>query len=66
MNRILNAKETAAYLRISVVTLYRLANYGQIKCFHVGNIYRFTEQQIQDFINAGGGETQLHNELQES
>lgn len=51
---IYNAQEAAAYLRINVVSLYRLVRDGQIKCFHVGRIYRFSEEQIQDFINSGG------------
>lgn len=52
--RIYNAKEAAAYLRISKVTLYGLVENGQIQCFKVGRIYRFTEQQIQAFIDSGG------------
>lgn len=52
--RIYNAKEAAAYLRISKVTLYGLVENGQIHCFRVGRIYRFTEEQIQAFIDSGG------------
>ena len=55
MNDIIyNAKEAAAYLRISKVTLYGLVENGQIHCFRVGRIYRFTQQQIQAFIDSGG------------
>ena len=53
-NRILNAKETADFLKISVVSLYRLVSLGQIQCFRVGRIYRFSEEQIADFIVHGG------------
>lgn len=53
-NRILNAKETAEFLKISVVSLYRLVSLGQIQCFRVGRIYRFSEEQISDFILSGG------------
>lgn len=52
--KIYNAQEAAAYLRISKVTLYGLVENGQIHCFRVGRIYRFTEQQIQAFIDSGG------------
>jgi excisionase family DNA binding protein len=52
--KIYNAKEAAAYLRISKVTLYGLVENGQIHCFRVGRIYRFTEEQIQAFIDSGG------------
>lgn len=52
--KIYNAKETAAYLRISKVTLYGLVEEGKIHCFRVGRIYRFSEEQIQAFIDCGG------------
>lgn len=52
--KIYNAKEAAAYLRISKVTLYGLVENGQIQCFRVGRIYRFTNEQIQAFIDSGG------------
>lgn len=52
--KIYNAKEAAAYLRISKVTLYGLVENGQIQCFKVGRIYRFTYEQIQAFIDSGG------------
>lgn len=52
--QIYNAKETAEYLKINVITLYKLVQNGQIKCFRCGRIYRFSEEQIQEFINSGG------------
>ena len=54
-NKILNAKETADFLKISVVSLYRLVSLGQIQCFRIGRIYRFSEEQIAEFIECGGG-----------
>ncbi len=57
-NKILNAKEAADYLRINRVTLYDLVRGGQIHCFRIGRIYRFSEEQIQEFIKCGGGHTQ--------
>ena len=53
-NKIYNAKEAAAYLRISRVTLYGLVENGKIHCVRIGRIYRFTDEQIQEFINSGG------------
>lgn len=52
--QIYNVKEAAAYLRISKVTLYGLVDEGKIHCFRIGRIYRFTEEQIQAFIDCGG------------
>lgn len=60
-NKIYNAKEAAAYLRISRVTLYGLVENGQIHCVRIGRIYRFTEEQIAEFIDRGGGETHVTN-----
>lgn len=54
---ILNAKETAEYLKISKVTLYNLVSQGQIRCVRIGRIYRFTEEQIAEFIECGGSQT---------
>ena len=59
--KIFNAKEAAEYLRISKVTLYNLVDRGQIRCIRIGRIYRFSEKQIADFINCGGGETHPKN-----
>lgn len=53
-NKILNAQEAAEYLRINRVTLYDLVSRGQIRCVRIGRIYRFTEDQIQAFIDSGG------------
>lgn len=60
-NKILNAQEAAEYLRISRVTLYDLVARGQIHCFRVGRIYRFSEEQIADFIVRGGSTTTNEN-----
>lgn len=53
-NKILNAAEAAEYLRINRVTLYELVQNGKIRCFRIGRIYRFSEAQIQEFIDGGG------------
>lgn len=53
-NKIYNLYETADLLRVTPSTMYRLVRRGQIQCFRVGNIYRFTEEQIQNFITTGG------------
>lgn len=52
--KIYNAREAAEYMRVSRVTLYRMIEKGQIRCFRIGSIYRFTEEQIREFINSGG------------
>lgn len=52
--KIYNAQEAAEYMRVSRVTLYRMVEKGQIRCFRIGSIYRFSEEMIREFINTGG------------
>lgn len=59
--KIFNAKEAAEYLRISKVTLYNLVDRGQIRCIRIGRIYRFSIEQIEDFIAAGGSSNEKSN-----
>lgn len=52
--KIYNAQEAANYLRINRVTLYHLVQENQIQCTRIGRIYRFSDEQIQAFIDSGG------------
>lgn len=45
--KIMSLKETAAYLRVHPMTLYRLAKQGKIHCFKVGGQWRFTKESIE-------------------
>jgi excisionase family DNA binding protein len=45
-------KETADQLKISLSTLDKLINAGQITCFKVGGQKRISEQSIKDFLEA--------------
>jgi excisionase family DNA binding protein len=45
-------KETADQLKISLSTLDKLINTGQIICFKVGGQKRISEQSIKDFLEA--------------
>jgi excisionase family DNA binding protein len=51
MNHVLTVKETAEYLRMCPVTIYRMANKGQIPCFKVGDKWRFRVEAINKWIN---------------
>jgi long-chain acyl-CoA synthetase len=46
------APETAAQLQIELDTLYRYALSGHLRGVKVGNLWRFTEDDIRDFISA--------------
>lgn len=45
-------KETADQLKISLSTLDKLINTGQIMSFKVGGQIRISEQAIKDFLSA--------------
>lgn len=51
MNHVLTVKETAEYLRMCPVTIYRMAHKGQIPCFKVGDQWRFRMEAINKWIN---------------
>lgn len=53
--KIYTATETCELLKISQRTLYRYVNDGSINAFRAGRQYRFTEDDIKDFIEARRG-----------
>lgn len=50
MSRIMTVSETAAYLRMNRMTIYRLAQEGKIPAFKVGGSWRFDREGIDDWI----------------
>lgn len=50
MSRIMTVSETAAYLRMNRMTIYRLAQEGKIPAFKVGGSWRFDRQGIDEWI----------------
>lgn len=55
MTNLMTAKEAAPLLKVSPLTLCRWARLGKIKAYHLGDLWRFSEQQIQDFLDMNGG-----------
>lgn len=51
MNNLLNIKEAASYLRISVSTLYRWVHQKKIKHAKIGSRVLFSQENIDEFIN---------------
>jgi len=51
MNHVLTVKETANYLRMCPMTIYRMAKQGQIPCFKVGDQWRFRMEAIYKWID---------------
>lgn len=47
-------QEAAAYLRISIPTLYRLTAAGRLACYHVGRSRRYTRADL-DAVPQGEG-----------
>jgi len=46
----MTVSETAAYLRMNRMTIYRLAQEGKIPAFKVGGSWRFDRQGIDEWI----------------
>ena len=49
-HRILTVRETAAYLRMNRMTIYRLAQAGKIPAFKVGGSWRFDREVLSQWI----------------
>ncbi|MBU1566054.1 MAG: helix-turn-helix domain-containing protein [Proteobacteria bacterium] len=50
MMDILNTKETAAYLKVHVETIRRLARDGDIPAFKIGKDWRFDKEVLRRWI----------------
>lgn len=54
---VMTAKEVAAYLKMSpewgYQTIQRMARQGKIKGVQIGDLWRFTRQQVETFLNNG-------------
>ena len=51
MDRIMTVRETAEYLRMNRMTIYRLAQEGRIPAFKVGGSWRFDRDGIDHWIS---------------
>lgn len=47
---ILTVQEVAAYLRLHAVTVYRMAQSGDLPAFRVGRRWRFKRDQIEEWL----------------
>ncbi|MGQ0549266.1 MAG: helix-turn-helix domain-containing protein [Armatimonadota bacterium] len=47
---ILTVQEVAAYLRLHAVTVYRMAQSGDLPAFRVGRRWRFRREQIEQWM----------------
>lgn len=50
MNNILEPKEVAQTLKVSVRTITRLAERGELKGFKVGDLWRFYQSDVEAYI----------------
>jgi len=48
--QVLTAGETAEYLRLSVATVYRLAQEGSIPAVRVGRVWRFPRRLLDEWL----------------
>jgi len=49
----LTAEELAAYLKVDIMTIYRLAKNGRIPASKVGHLWRFSKNEIDEWFKNG-------------
>lgn len=50
MDPLMTSDEVAAILKVDVVTIRRLVSRGELPAYRVGNEYRFTETDLEDYL----------------
>jgi excisionase family DNA binding protein len=50
MESLLTTEEVADFLRVDIVTVRRLVNRGELPAYRIGNEYRFTRVDLEEFI----------------
>ena len=50
MEPLLTTEEVAEFLRVDIVTVRRLVNRGDLPAYRIGNEYRFTRVDLEEFI----------------
>src|SRR5689334_1536015 len=50
MESLLTTEEIADFLRVDIVTVRRLVNRGELPAYRIGNEYRFTRVDLEEFI----------------
>ncbi len=50
MEPLLTTEEVAEFLRVDIVTVRRLVNRGELPAYRIGNEYRFTRVDLDEFI----------------
>ena len=53
MSKLLTVKETAEYLRVNPLTVYRLASKGQVPAVKVGRHWRIDEDALYNWLSQG-------------
>ena len=48
--RLMTLEEVAVYLRLSVHTIYKMAQQGRIPAYKVGKLWRFKKEEIDKWI----------------
>ena len=50
MEPLLTTEEVAEFLRVDIVTVRRLVNRGELPAYRIGNEYRFTRTDLEEFV----------------
>jgi excisionase family DNA binding protein len=48
----LSVKEVGSLFHVSQQTVRKWVKDGELKCFHIGDVFRFSEAHVQEFITA--------------
>lgn len=63
MSKVLTVLDVAELLSLSPITVYRLANKGEIPAVRVGRCWRFTSEAIQNWLAGKTWESRLEGLL---
>ena len=64
MEPLLTTEEVAEFLRVDIVTVRRLVNRGELPAYRIGNEYRFTRVDLEEFIKQQRVRTKEHTKIE--
>lgn len=55
-SKLITSEELAEYLRVSKLTVFNLIKRGELKCIKIGNCFRFSSEDVEDFLKRSSHE----------
>ena len=50
MQKLLTPKELSQLLQVKLSTVYKWAHYGYVPCVKIGNLIKFREQKVEEWL----------------